>query len=241
MILRSRGFVIGRTNFGNTSQVVTLLTPYHGVLGLLAKGVWRPRNPAFTGPFDLACLYDVVFLPRRRAALGLLTEAQEVEGFRRLRRDRERIADVFLIIAFVRHFAAPGLGDEGFYRVVTETVRRCADGAQDGLFYFLKEGLRILGVFPSLDRCAGCGAPVREGRRFRFSFREGGILCQRHRGDSYRSLSGELLAACRTRERVPAEDRHYAAGVRFLLDWANFVLASRSRMLEYPFYLRPPA
>jgi DNA repair protein RecO (recombination protein O) len=237
--VRTSGLVLGRTNFGNSSQVVTFLTPAHGVVGAVAKGAWRPRNPLFTGPFELGACYELVFIPRRGGSLAICTEAQETEGFRALRRSRERLADAFLVLAFARQFCVPEAGDVRFYELTTGVLRDLAAGARDRLLEFLRKGLGLLGLFPNLGRCASCDAAVRPLARHGFSFREGGVLCARHAAAAEASISRACVELCLSGSGARVLARHETApAVCFLVDWANFVLGSGGRMLEYPFYLR---
>ena len=253
MRVRSVGIVIGRSAFGNTSQVVSLLTPDQGVLGLLAKGVNRPRNPLFHGPFDLAGTYEFVFIPRRRGTLGIVTEAEEIAGTLGLRRSRERLADAFVVLDFVRRFAVPETGDERSFTLVSQTLRvlgepqggdqhgvidQDGESGQGGLLLFLRGALVLEGVAPSLTACVICGKPRGKARRYGFSYREGGLVCSAH-GSADGSLARESLDALIGAEgAAPADRARRDDAVRFLVDWANYVLASRRRMLEYPFYLR---
>ncbi|HNR98088.1 MAG TPA: DNA repair protein RecO C-terminal domain-containing protein [Planctomycetota bacterium] len=230
------GVALRCLNFGNSSQVVHFLTPGRGFLGLLAKGVWRPRNPMFEGGFDAGRTYELVYIPRPRSGLGLVTEAQEIECPRRLARDRARIADAFVVLAFAACFAAPEQADAELFELVRNALRALDAGSEEALLLFLRAGLGGAGVLPRLDACAKCGALLREAARCGFSHEAGGILCGRHPAQADRLLSGAVLRAARGEDFSDGAAR--GAAVRFLMDWANHVLAFRCRVLEYPFYLK---
>lgn len=232
---RTVGVALRCVNFGNTSQVVHLLTPGRGLLGLLAKGVWRPRNPMFGGGFDAGRTYELVYIPRPRGGLGLVTEAQEIECPRRIARDRARIADAFVVLAFAACFAAPEQGDAEFFELVVNALRALDEGSEDALLLFLRAGLDGAGFLPRLDACVKCGVPLREAARCGFSHEAGGIVCGRHPAEADRLLPGAILRAARGEGLSDAAAR--GGAVRFLIDWANHVLAFRRRVLEYPFYL----
>ncbi len=232
---RTVGVALRCVNFGNTSQVVHLLTPGCGLLGLLAKGVWRPRNPMFNGGFDAGRTYELVYIPRPRGGLGLVTEAQEIECPRRLARDRARIADAFVVLAFAACFAAPEQGDAEFYELVRDALRALDAGSEEALLGFLRAGLARAGFLPRLDACVKCGAPLRDAARCGFSHEAGGIVCGRHPARADRLIPGAVLGALRGEGAPDGPARRGA--VRFFIDWANHVLAFRRRVLEYPFYL----
>ncbi len=232
---RAEGVALKCVNFGNTSQVVHLLTPGQGLVGLLAKGVWRPRNPLFGGGFDVGRTYEFVYIPRSRGGLGLVTEAQEVECPRRIARDRARTADAFVVLAFAAYFAVPEGGDAGLYGILKDALRALDAGSEGALLEFLRAGLDNAGFLPCLDSCVKCGAPPWEAGRYGFSGEAGGIVCPRHPAEADRTVSRAVIEAARGDR--PAEPAAHARAVRFFIDWANHVLAFRRRVLEYPFYL----
>jgi DNA repair protein RecO len=232
---RAVGVALKCANFGNSSQVVHLLTPGQGLVGLLAKGVWRPRNPMFGGGFDVGRTYEFVYIPRSRGGLGLVTEAQEVECPRRIARDRARTADAFLVLAFAAYFAVPEGGDAGLYGIVKEALHALDAGSETALLAFLRAGLDNVGFLPCLDSCVKCGAPPWEAGRYGFSNEGGGLVCPQHPAEADRMVARAVVEAARG---APApEPSVRGRAVRFFIDWANHVLAFRRRVLEYPFYL----
>ena len=88
--LRTEGICLRRVDYSNTSQVATFLTRDAGRVSLMAKGVKRAPKKGVRRGFDLACVYDLVFLPRRRGSLHLLSDRLLVEGFAGMRRSLER-------------------------------------------------------------------------------------------------------------------------------------------------------
>ena len=94
--VHTRALVLRRTDWSETSQIVTVDTRDHGIVDLLAKGSRRMARPSssFAEPLDLAGWYDVVYRPRRGdlgmgAAIGaynllallvLLTALEHVPG-----------------------------------------------------------------------------------------------------------------------------------------------------------------
>ncbi len=236
-MIHTEGIVTGRTAFGNTSQIVTFFTPDAGQIACLAKGVWRQRNPLFTGPFELGRRYEMVIVPRRRSALELVIDAQELDSYRGVRRSRERLADTFFVVGVLRYTASAGTADKQGYALAVETLRRL-DLNEEVVLVFLAAWLRNLGVYPNFRSCPRCRRSGGAGPWF-FSFREGGITCRRHRTRESVELRPEVLSACRDPGSVPPGTRRYAAAFRLLSAWLNDLLGPRGRMVECPFYLRP--
>ena len=75
--IHTRGLVLRRTDWSESSQIVTVDTRDHGIIDLLAKGSRRiaRRSSSFAEPLDLGGWYDLVYRPRR-ADLHLAVEAR---------------------------------------------------------------------------------------------------------------------------------------------------------------------
>ncbi len=66
--------VLGRTNYGEADRIITLLTPDHGKLRLMAKGVRRIRSK-LAGGIELFSVSDITFI-RGRGEIGTLVSAR---------------------------------------------------------------------------------------------------------------------------------------------------------------------
>lgn len=239
MMQRAHGLVIRHRAFGNTSQVVQCLTGKHGVVHLLAKGVWRPRNPKFEGGFNLGSLYEFLFIPRR-TGLHIATEAMEENGFRALRRDRRRMADAFFILAFLRYYCVQNAGDEPLFRLVLGAMQDLDRGNAGALLAFLREALVHTGFFPMLEQCAVCGRPRGPAAMYQGDFQAGGLICSNHRANQFFRLTSGALECCLFDAETATREAERDA-LRFFMDWANYVLGFKNTMLKYPFYLVPGA
>lgn len=237
MKLRTVGVVLRHAAFGNTSQVVHMLTEDLGLVGALAKGVWRRNNPLFDGGFDLGACHEFVLIPRAHGALGLITEAQEIYWPRGLRRSRARMADAFLVLAFAGRFAVSGPGQDGLFAATRHALLALDGGSEDALLAFLRAGLETVGSAPRLDACAQCGAPRAPAAYCRLDPQAGGVVCARHDQGGTRRVSRSVLDVCLGGGSV-ADRGVREEAVRVYIDWANRVLGFRSAVLQYPFYMR---
>ncbi len=95
------------TDYSNSSQVVSLFTADAGALDGLAKGAHRPKG-SFQSPFDLAILYEVVYIERRSPGLSILTEAAVLDGYRGLRCRWERYIGATHVLEFLRAVVTQG-------------------------------------------------------------------------------------------------------------------------------------
>src|SRR5476649_1240287 len=81
----TRGFIIARMPFGNTSLIVRCLSRQAGRLTFMAKGAARPKSP-FAGLLDLFYLADFHYQPSRTGDMHSLIEVKLVEAHLGLRR-----------------------------------------------------------------------------------------------------------------------------------------------------------
>ena len=72
--LKTKAFVLRRTNYGETDRILNLLTP-EGKISCLAKGV-RKEKSKLAGGIELFTLSSVVIHRSQKSDLGLLTAAK---------------------------------------------------------------------------------------------------------------------------------------------------------------------
>jgi DNA repair protein RecO (recombination protein O) len=81
----TRGFIVARMPYGNTSLIIRCLCKQAGRLTLMAKGAARPKSP-FAGALDLFYLADFHYQPSRTGDMHTLLEVKLVEAHLGLRR-----------------------------------------------------------------------------------------------------------------------------------------------------------
>src|ERR1700720_4875466 len=83
---KATALVVRTTDWSETSRIATLWTREFGKIRALAKGGRRLRSN-FESALDLLTVCSIVFLRKSSGSLDLLTEAQVVRRFPRLRTD----------------------------------------------------------------------------------------------------------------------------------------------------------
>lgn len=231
-------------DYSDSSQVVSFFTRDHGLLDGLAKGAHREKN-SFQGPFDLAVLYEIVFIERRSAGLAIITEAALLDGLRGLRKRWEAYAGSCHLLEFIRAVAMPGDAAPELFDLALETLRTLGAaeaGAPEGpLARFDVRALRLLGLLPPVDACVACG---REwpggGRAVYFSPRAGGILCRACRTERA-PVGGATLpaAAVELLQRFAEEEDDVPWGSEVAMRWealgppvARVIADLRTNLLE---------
>jgi DNA repair protein RecO (recombination protein O) len=243
---KALALVVRTTDWSETSRICTLWTRELGKVRALAKGGRRLKSN-FEVALDLLTVCSIVFLRKSSGGLDLLTEAQVVERFPRLRSD--------LTALYAAYYVAELLGDwtedydphPALFDETRATLRELGTAAgQTGLRLarFELVLLRELGYRPVLENCIVCGRGMEgqvEGRRLGFSVAAGGVVCadcQLKQRDS-RPLSGPAWQALRALEESgEAWQYDWPAAVRgelrqLLGQYVTYRMGRRPRLLPY--------
>jgi DNA repair protein RecO (recombination protein O) len=239
---KALALVVRGTDWSETSRIVTLYTRDLGRVRALAKGGRRLKSN-FEVALDLLTVCSIVLLRKSSGSLDLLTEAQVVERFPRLRRDLPSLYAGYYIAELLADWtedydAHPVLFDEARTTLQELGAEPALTGQR--LMRFELVLLRELGYQPALENCGVCGAAV-QGQRLAFSVSLGGVLCgacqpsQRER----RPLSAAAWQALRElgepggewhRDRGPEVRRELR---QLLGQYVTYLMGRRPRVLPY--------
>ena len=180
--IKDQAVVLGRLDYSETSQVVTVFTRAQGAHRLLAKGVKRGTKKRFAPGIDLLERGAVVFLPSTRAegGLGTLIEWRQEDAYLALRsRLRAWYAAQYgaQITLAMTEQADPH--PELFDALVALLTGLCGPGSALGqVVQYQRALLRSAGLWPDLTRCVVCDRPAPPERSAYCSIRQGGLVCR---------------------------------------------------------------
>ncbi len=239
---KATALVLRTTDWSETSRIATLWTREFGKVRALAKGGRRLKSN-FESALDLLTLCGIVFLRKSSGTLDLLTEAQVVERFPRLRTDLPALYAGYYVAELLADWTEdydphPALFDEAVETLRALGTAGTATGPRLARFELVL--LRELGYRPALAACAACGAGL-AGGRLAFSSAAGGVLCPDCRPGhrDARPLSAEAWRALQAwggpgEEWRGAWDAAVRTEVRELLNqYVTYLLGRRPRLLPY--------
>ncbi len=250
---KAQALVLRTTDWSESSRIATVWTREFGKVRVLAKGGRRLKSN-FENALDLLTLCRIVFLRKSSSSLDLLTEAQVVERFPRLRSDLPALYAAYYIAELLSDWTEdydphPLLFDEVLAALRTlgqaDTI---AQSTGPRLARFELVLLRELGYTPTLTSCAVCGREIPAPAEPRtavsvwaFSSAAGGMICSdcRPTRRDTMALSPEAWQALRdlsTQEEAWRQSLNpdvRAELRRVLNDYVTYLLGRRPRLLPY--------
>lgn len=173
-IRNDQGIVLRGYPFGESHRVVVLLSPTHGKLRTVAKGV-RKTKSRFGGRLEPFTHVDIVLYEGKN--LDTVTQVSIINAFPHLRNNLDRVLAASTMIEVVDVVAQEDEPSNRLFLLLHKglSVLDAGDPHPDLVTSFLLKAADIIGVAPSFDSCAGCGRP--DGLH-RFSFADGGSVCE---------------------------------------------------------------
>jgi DNA repair protein RecO (recombination protein O) len=226
--------------YSETSKILRLLTPSHGVQSVIAKGARRPRS-RFGGILEPFTDGHATFYFRENRDLHNLSEFELTRPRQALGRDLIRFGGASLLAEVVLRTASEQAAPEIFGQV-RGALDRLESAPADALEPMaLAEAWALvttLGFGPSLDRCVGCGAGLPGDGDFFLDYAAGGVFCPScsGAGGGGRTLPAEarsdLRALCNGDVvKLASTAAHWQLLARFLA--YHLVEASSLRSLDF--------
>jgi DNA repair protein RecO (recombination protein O) len=241
---KALALVVRTTDWSETSRIATLFTQEFGKVRVLAKGGRRLKSN-FETALDLLSVCSIVFLRKSSGSLDLLTEAQVVERFPRLRNSLPALYSGY----YLAELLSDGTQDyDPHANLFTAAVEGLRDFGVDGISTPLRLAavemvwLRELGYEPVLESCIGCNRHLQDDEEvLSFSAAAGGMLCRacqpahkdrlNVRNDTWRLL--RQLAQPGESWRTEASTHVRGDLRRILGHYITYLLGHRPRLLPY--------
>lgn len=180
MALRhDQGIVLRTYPFGDADRVVVLLSPNHGKIRTVAKGI-RKTKSRFGGRLEPFTHVDLVLYEGRN--LDTITQVSVLEPFPRLRADLDAVVAAGTMVEAADAVAQEHESSMRLFLLLHRGLRALEAGqfGTDLMTSYLLKLAEVVGVAPALSRCASCG---RDQQLNRFSFGGGGVVCDTCRGE----------------------------------------------------------
>ncbi len=101
--IKSTAFVLQRTNYGESDRIIHVLTPEHGKISLIAKGV-RKQKSKLAPAIELFSLSTIV-VHFGQSELGILTSAKLEIFYENILKNYDRLQFGYEVIKYIKHLS----------------------------------------------------------------------------------------------------------------------------------------
>lgn len=204
-LYRVEAVILKRSDLGEADRLLTIYTPSHGKLRVIAKGV-RKLQSRKSGHVELFT-HTHLLLARGRN-LDIITQAETIGPFLALRADLERTAYAFYFAELVDQFAEEAQENPAVFDLLLSALRWVGETNDLWLTarYFELHLLSYFGYQPQLHYCVQGSEPIAPVDNF-FDPTRGGVLCPRHGSEkTARPLPLNALKTLRYLQSNPYDD-----------------------------------
>jgi DNA repair protein RecO (recombination protein O) len=174
----SEAVVLRTIEYGETSLIASFLTPNHGRISAIAKGLKRPGN-TIGDVIEPITHLELVYYYKPGRNVQTIKEAEIINRFDDIKSDFARYSYASYCVELVGKVAAEGDSSEDLFRELVEGLRfigSCNGKMQQFCIAFCLRVLKTAGVAPVLDCCVVCRAHP-DGKRVFLSLPAGGLAC----------------------------------------------------------------
>lgn len=172
---RTEAIILKRRDFGEADRLLTIITPTHGKLDVIAKGARKPTSTK-TGHVELFTRVDMLIHTGRD--LGIAVQAEMVAPYLELREDLQRGAYASYIAELLDRFTAEGMDDmAAVFQLMDETLDRLCtdDDPRLAVRYYEIRLLDLVGFRPELTECVMSREKIQAEDQY-FSYVGGGVV-----------------------------------------------------------------
>jgi DNA repair protein RecO (recombination protein O) len=163
--ITSDALVLRTYKLGETSKIVVLLTRERGKLRAVAKGARGPRS-RYQSALEPLSEVRVGLHGRQGTELYRLGQCELLRSaFRAGGQGLETALSLSYFAELLDAFAQEGEAEDPVYRLAVAVISAAEDGRDVGALARYLEAwlLKLHGIYPPVDRCAGCGGALPAG------------------------------------------------------------------------------
>jgi DNA repair protein RecO (recombination protein O) len=206
--VRTAGVILRRRDFGESDRILVVFTKKLGRVSGIAKGARKPGSK-ISGHLEL--FSQASFLISRGRNLHLITQAETIDSYDRLRQDLAGIGLGSYLVELVDAVTIEEGSNVQLFELLVTTLE-ALDHGLDPVVVLHKFELSLLGLTgfqPEFFICVECGDPIIEQDQF-LSGEMGGVICpnciQLVRGIDFLPVSARILKYLRHFQRSSLED-----------------------------------
>jgi DNA repair protein RecO (recombination protein O) len=182
----TQGIILNRTDFEEAARIITFLTPDHGKVRAIAKGVRKPKSK-LAGGIELFSVSDLTLLVGR-GEINTLMSTRLVRHYGGIVKNLERTSLAYDFIKLMDKSTAEH-PEKDYFTLLDEAFAALDDAAIDPTLtklWFSAQLMRLGGHTPNL-RTDAAGHKLLAGKTYHFNIDSMGYELGRAPGNSYKS------------------------------------------------------
>ena len=179
-LIRTDAVILRAVDYSESSKILTLLSPEHGRVAVIAKGAKRLKSP-YRASVEVLARVEVIYSDKESRDVQTLSQCDLADAFPGMKGDltafaaASYLAEMAGAVAQVRQ-AAPELY-AGLCAACT-LLDHAPERAPGIAVWGARRLLAAAGLSPAVEACIGCGNPPAGEPRY-FNPQAGGITCRR--------------------------------------------------------------
>ena len=171
-----RAIVVRHTNYDEADRFITFLTPFHGRVSALAKGV-RKMNSRKAGHLQPFTYVDVQ-LSKGRGASWLVTQVSTIEAYPDILASLDKTVRTSCVLELADRFSLEEVENVQLFQLTLDTLRRIAvfKDIYPVQRYFDLQLFSVTGYRPQLFECVRCHRKIQPEDQL-IHYGMGGPLC----------------------------------------------------------------
>ncbi|HZD59145.1 MAG TPA: DNA repair protein RecO [Anaerolineae bacterium] len=175
-LYKTKGVVLKTQKLGESDRIITILTNNYGKVSAVAKGVRKTRSK-FGSRLEPFTHVDLVLYKGRN--LDIVTQAEIIDSFSEIRENFDRITYGSAMLDLVNKVSVEGERDIALYHLLLRSLKAVSQAKKNFRLLLIAFDIKLMaisGFRPKLERCVVC--EEKPGVKARFSFEQGGIICE---------------------------------------------------------------
>jgi DNA repair protein RecO (recombination protein O) len=179
-IVKTEAVVLSKINYGDTSSIVSLFTEDSGKISAIIKGGRNPKSKLGNVVDPLNHL-QIIFYNKENRELQLLSEAENISHFPRIKENLETLKYSFAVIELVKNLSADSEPNKKVFKGLVRILSLFNSSNEPPgiifgrffLFYLSEIGYRL-----ELNKCSVCDQTELINKNLGYS-NESGLLCNK--------------------------------------------------------------
>ncbi len=148
----THGIILSRLNYGEADKIITVITPDHGKIRLMARGVRKVKSK-LAGGIELFSISTLVYIPGKKD-ISTLVSTRLITHFNHIVEDLDRTMIGYDILK-ITNKATEDECDSDYYELLLQALTNLNDKEVDAILtkcWFMARLLKVMGHSPNIAK-----------------------------------------------------------------------------------------